>query len=627
MRGTDGIRGVTAGLLLIFLVSNGRAAIQATPPGYLDFGACGMNRQQGYVGRLLVAVDPAGNLFFTEQNSTVIRKMTPDGVISKVAGDGKQGYGPDSPVATSVSLGSVGDLAADAAGNLFIVDVNLPRVRKLTPSGAITTIAGNGLTGFSGDGGPAITASLCPPTGIAVDGKGNVFIASGPGSGEDSFLPGDYRVRKIDPAGIITTVAGTGAPPGRTLRSPNPPPDGSPATASAIWAPNIAADAAGNLYIRTNAFVLKVAPDGALTRVAGRLGQAQRNPGGAGDGGSAVSAPIDYLGGDLSVDPAGNIFFLEWQDGRLRKVDANGIITTIAGGKGRALGGDGIPAASVAVNPVADNTGSRIAFGNSGNLYFVEVEDGLNSRIRRIAPNGTISTVYRSSAGRTFDGPFKVSGKVISGLPVSALAKRTWTGAIEPVQPDVQIYLVAKESDGIPAQLMSTPASTSLNAPANGEFKMANVPPGSYELFAQLPDIEGLDRHSWGRASLEVRADRADVIVSIERGVDVTGRVTVDGRPGTLDGLKLSLQADAPASTTVPFIYQLLTQYQPQVSADGSFSIRAVPAAQYRVHAVITGQPNASIADILINGKSVKDTGVAIGSAKPGVIEIAIRTR
>ena len=150
-----------------------------------------------------VAVDGAGNLFIADTDNHRIRKVDSAGVITTVAGTGKWGFSGDGGPAVNAMLGVPEGVAVDGAGNLFIADRGNNRIRKVDASGTITTIAGSGETGFfgggfSGDGGPAVNAMLGVPEGVAVDGAGNLFIAD----------KGNDRIRKVDAAGVITTVAG-----------------------------------------------------------------------------------------------------------------------------------------------------------------------------------------------------------------------------------------------------------------------------------------------------------------------------------------------------------------------------------------------------------------------------------
>jgi TonB family protein len=146
-----------------------------------------------------IAVDTAGNLFIADTQNSRIRKVTPAGVITTVAGNGTQGFSGDGGPATSAKLNDPSGVAVDTAGSLFIADSSNNRIRKVTPDGVISTVAGNGSAGYSGDGGPATTAQLNSLGGVAVDTAGNLFIA-------DS---GNNCVRKVTTSGVINTIAGT----------------------------------------------------------------------------------------------------------------------------------------------------------------------------------------------------------------------------------------------------------------------------------------------------------------------------------------------------------------------------------------------------------------------------------
>ena len=178
----------------------------------------------------MALVDSSGNLYIADLGNNRIRKVTPSGTITTVAGNGTQGYSGDGGPATSAELNTTYGVAVDGSGNLFIID--LQRIRKVTPGGTITTVAGNGTEGYSGDGGPATSAELYYPSGVAVDGSGNLFIG-------DRI---NQRIRKVTPGGTITTVAGNGIY-GYSG-------DGGPAISAQLYAPSgVAFDTSGNLYI------------------------------------------------------------------------------------------------------------------------------------------------------------------------------------------------------------------------------------------------------------------------------------------------------------------------------------------------------------------------------------------
>ena len=300
-------------------------------------------------------------------------------VISTVAGTGSAGYSGDGGPATNAQLNAPFGVAVDASGNLYIAEWSNHRVRKVDASGVITTIAGIGVGGFGGDGGPATQAAVNSPEGVAVDAAGNIYIA-------DSF---NNRVRKIDTSGVITTIAGTGAP--RYTGEGD-------ATQVGLNDPSgVAADNNGNLYIADNSShrIRKlVLATGTISTFAGT------GVGGfSGDGGPATAAQL-YNPTHLTVDRAGNVYIADYTNNRVRKVNvATGIITTVAGtatfgGQG-AYAGDGGPATSAQFNKV-----SGVAIDPAGNLYIVDAQ---NKRVRKVNGNtGIVTTI--AGGGKNGDG-------------------------------------------------------------------------------------------------------------------------------------------------------------------------------------------------------------------------------
>jgi sugar lactone lactonase YvrE len=310
-----------------------------------------------------IALDGAGNLYIADTDNERVRKIDSSGIITTVAGTGQAAFSGDGGPAVNAQMYSPVGVAVDAAGNLYIADSNNQRIRKVDPSGIITTVAGNGTQGFSGDGGPATSARLDDPAGIAMDGAGNLYIA-------DSL---NFRVRKVNTAGIINTVAGNG-----TMTSSG---DGGPATSAGFgsgpW--GIAFDGAGNFYISEGFRVRKVTPAGIISTVAGN-----GKEGFSGDGGPATGAQLDALDG-IAVDGAGNLYIADTLNQRLRKVNSAGIISTFAGNGYVYFSGDGGPATSASLDgPTA------VALDSNGNLY---IADYSNRRIRKVNSAGTVSTV------------------------------------------------------------------------------------------------------------------------------------------------------------------------------------------------------------------------------------------
>jgi len=305
-----------------------------------------------------IDLDSAGNLYIADSHNGRIRRVDTSGVITMVAGGGSA-IGDGGP-AVGASLSNPTDVAVDRAGDLYIADYFNHRVRKVDTAGFITTIAGNGSAGFGGDGGPATEAQLERPSGVAVDSAGTVYVA-------DLF---NNRVRKVDTAGIITTVAGNG-----DAASTG---DGGPATAAAVYEPGrVDLDGDGNLYIaQTRAgAVRRVDTAGVITAVAG--GSLPAPPG---------EAPLGQPQ-SMVIDKTGNLYVagIWFTDNRVHKVTPSGAMTTVAGNGFAALSGDGGPATAAQIGAVP-----RLAVGPGGDLFVAEVD---NDRVRRIDGFGRITTV------------------------------------------------------------------------------------------------------------------------------------------------------------------------------------------------------------------------------------------
>ncbi|HST25025.1 MAG TPA: PKD domain-containing protein [Gaiellaceae bacterium] len=320
-----------------------------------------------------VVVDAQGSVYVGDKENNRVRKVS-GGIITTVAGTGTPGYSGDGGQATSAQLHSPEGLALDADGSLYIADYANHRVRKLS-GGIITTVAGTGTPGYSGDGGQATSAQLQYPVGVAVDTQGSLYIA-------DS---GNNRIRKVS-GGIITTVAGAG-----TAGYSG---DGGPAASAQLQSPDsVAVDAQGNLYIADsgNHRVRKVS-GGIITTVAG-----DGALGFSGDGGQATSAQLDYPEG-VVLDSQGNLYIADWGNNRVRKV-SGGIITTIAGTGVAGFSGDGGPATSAQL----DNT-IGVAVDSQGSLF---VADFNNNRLRRI--ENKLPIVDLNAAPSSGQAPLTVS--------------------------------------------------------------------------------------------------------------------------------------------------------------------------------------------------------------------------
>jgi hypothetical protein len=309
-----------------------------------------------------VAVDPAGNILVADSDNNRMRRVSPDGMIATVVGTGPVSQGSfsgDGGRATEATLNFPRTMALDRTGNLFIGDGYNHRVRKVSPAGIITTVAGNGRAGFSGDGGPATEARLNTPVGLVADTAGNLFFV-------DAY---NHRIRKVSPEGIISTVAGSG-PTGYSQGVSAG--DGGPATEARLNGPTgLALDRSGNLFIaetgdyftasKRGYRIRKVSAAGIITTVAG-----SDQKGYAGDGGPATQARLEAPLG-VAVDSAGNLFISDNGNYRVRKVDPNGIISTVAGtGKQRYAGDGGLATATGLAGPIG------LAVDAVGNLLFTD---------------------------------------------------------------------------------------------------------------------------------------------------------------------------------------------------------------------------------------------------------------
>jgi hypothetical protein len=318
-------------------------------------------------------------------------------VVTTYAGT-TYGFSGDGGPATAAQLRIALDVAFDGQGNAYIVDSH--RIRKVSSGGTITTVAGTGVEGFSGDGGPATSAKLNGPYGVAVDGQGNVYIA-------DTY---NGRVRKVDSTGAISTIAGGG-----TAHSP-PYGDGGPATSATLWEPvDVVVDAQGNLYISEwgRSRVRKVDTGGTITTFAGG-GSSSFDPQ---EGVPATSASLSlWQGSQLALDGQGNLYLSESYTHVVRKVDSAGIITRFAGGgpytwydgpNGFGLAGECGPATSASLG-----WASGLAADAAGNVY-IATRSG-PPRVRKVDPSGRISTV--AGGGYIYNPPYGDGGAATDAL-------------------------------------------------------------------------------------------------------------------------------------------------------------------------------------------------------------------
>jgi sugar lactone lactonase YvrE len=310
-----------------------------------------------------IAIDMAGNLYIADFSNNRIRKVSSNGIISTIAGNGTPGFSGDGGAATSAALWGPYGVTLDALGSLYIADRENNRIRKVNTTGIISTFAGNGTGVYGGDGGQATAADIQEPFGLAFDAIGNMYIVDN----------GNDCIRKVNTGGIITTVAGIGTSPGYTG-------DGIQATSSKLNSPaGLTIDSQGNLYIADNLNnrVRRVDTGGVITTIAGNGIE-----GYTGDGSFATSAELDSPMGVL-FDATGNLYISCTTSNRIRKVNTNGIINTIAGNGTQSFSGDGSAATTASLN-----NPRGIAFDNAGNLFLADVNNG---RIRLVSKTLVLS--------------------------------------------------------------------------------------------------------------------------------------------------------------------------------------------------------------------------------------------
>ncbi|MFN7998739.1 MAG: hypothetical protein U0Q18_34265 [Bryobacteraceae bacterium] len=299
-----------------------------------------------------VAVDISGNLYIADYGNQRVRRVTGDGTIDTIAGTGDRGFHGDGKPAASAPLLGPRNVAVDSSGTLYVSEFDGHRVRSITPDGIIHTAAGNGIAGFGGDGNLAVDAQLASPAGLAVDSAGALYIV-------DSV---NVRIRKVS-SGLITTVCDR-----RTFAMPS------------IRLSGIAVGPAGQIYIpeSVNSFVWQLAPDGTLTRFAGTPG----NGAYSGDGQPALLTAL-VTPVDVAVDVSGGVCISELRRVRCSPPDGS-VLATRAGDGTFGFGGEGVAAKAAVLNAPL----GIALFG--GDVY---IADQGNQRIRKIASDGIISTV------------------------------------------------------------------------------------------------------------------------------------------------------------------------------------------------------------------------------------------
>jgi uncharacterized protein (TIGR03437 family) len=345
--------------------------------GFEGDGGQGTSAALNYPQDLALGAD--GNIYIADCFNQRIRRMSADGTITTVSGNGNMGYSGDGGAATSATFRNPCAIALDSSGAIYVADADNHAVRKISGSN-ISSLAGNGSSGFSGDNAAAKDALLNVPLGMAIDSSGNLYFA-------DAL---NNRIRKIAADGKVSTVAGGAA--GYMG-------DGGAAVEARLAAPrDVALDSGGNLYIADtfNHRIRKIAPDGTITTVAGGAGR-----GFQGDGGKAIDAMLNYPQG-VAVDAGGNIFIADTGNNRIRVVMEGGTIFTIAGRGSFGDTGDGGPAKNAQLR-----FPSGITVDASGNVW---ITDDQNSRVRKLTRDvNTAPSISRVITSTAFGGVTEIA--------------------------------------------------------------------------------------------------------------------------------------------------------------------------------------------------------------------------
>ncbi|MES2393798.1 MAG: Ig-like domain repeat protein, partial [Acidobacteriota bacterium] len=362
-------------------------------------GCCAARGQSGAV--LLpsgIAYDAAGNVYFADVNRSQVFEASLGGVLSVVAGSGVQGFGGDGGPATAAELNEPVAVAVGKDGTIYIADAGNARVRAVA-GGVITTFAGNGVVGFAGDGGAATGAEFRRPVGLAVDASGAVLICD----------RGNQRVRRVS-AGVIATVAGDGV---QGFAG-----DGGAAVAAELDSPEgVAVSADGRVFVADshNARIRVVGTDGVIATFAGT-----GVVGFSGDGGPAIAARLALPRG-LVVDASGGLVFADSNNERIRRIDAAGVMATLVGGGGEGKAGEGNGAAGTLMD-----SPRGVAVSSFGQAVFA---DSRNKLLRVLAANGDLYAPAAMVGARTSTVVLTVPGTVVYGQ-MSAAVKVSGNAAV-----------------------------------------------------------------------------------------------------------------------------------------------------------------------------------------------------
>jgi sugar lactone lactonase YvrE len=480
-----------------------------------------------------IAIDSANNLYVADTDNQVIRKVTTAGVVTTLAGKAGVGAGFADGDAATARFGFPADLTVDAAGNLYVVERGNLVVRKVTPTGNVTTLAGkvggecttNGryTTCVSADGAGS-AATFAYTAGITVDASGNVYVGD------------NNTIRKVTPGGVVSTLAGTFAAGGGA--------DGVGASARFFRAIGMAADAAGNIYVTDTNAVRKVTPAGTVTTLAGNLA-ANDNPDTAGyvDGAAAAARFSSPQG--IALDSAGNLYVADQRNAALRKISPTGVVSTVAGRPSTGGYADGSGAAArFKLSP--EQIG---AVYSGGNLY---ITDAGNFAIRKVSATGVVTTLAGGTPG-TADGTGAAASfsGVLGGLAADAagnlyvadsalVRKITPAGVVTTVANAATLY---SSPIGIENWLRGVAVDSAGNlyaADSSNHIILKITSTGVVSLLAGKPGVQGSNDGAGTAASFnfpgDIEIDAANNLYVADTGNNTIRKITPQGVVTTLAG-------------------------------------------------------------------------------------------
>jgi Fibronectin type III domain/NHL repeat len=409
-----------------------------------------------------LAVMPDGGFLIADARNSRVRRVSPEGAITTVAGGGPFGFLGDGGPATAAEVRAPLGVAATPDGGFLIAEAGTARIRRVSPAGTITTVAGTGTFGFSGDGGAATAAQLYAPPGVSATADGGFLIADA----------GNSRVRRVSPAGTITTVAGNGTP-GFSG-------DGGPATAAQLGLNSpysVAVTADGGFLIgdEVNARVRRVSPTGVITTVAGTGVR-----GTSGDGGPATAAQLDAPFG-VSATADGGILIADAFAHRVRRVSPAGVITTVAGtgAPGVFASGDGGPATAAPLSRpegVAATASGGFLIAEAGHSRVRLVDGAVTPATVPAAPTIGSPTFANASAMATWTTPPSNGGSAITGYLVRVVDNAgAQVGALRPAGATATSLLVTGLTNGS-SYRFQVAAQNAVGAGPNSELSTVVIP-------------------------------------------------------------------------------------------------------------------------------------------------------